>query len=131
MQTRQGVLRQLDQEWEEWQRAFTAVERSGDGEPVSRCSMASVPSERSSRESTSEAAPRSPTRSSWCSFVHAAEDDLAARTVLQAMMPAIKNLTSKFSTCGAWSSEETAAVSCRDVGAHSHVSQRKAPPEGG
>jgi hypothetical protein len=41
---------------------------------------------------------------------HAAEDDLAARTVLQAMMPAIKNLTSKFSTCGAWSSEETAAV---------------------
>lgn len=26
------------------------------------------------------------------------------------MMPAIKNLTSKFSTCGAWSAEETAAV---------------------
>ena len=29
-------------------------------------------------------------------------DDLAARTVLQAMMPAVKNLTAKFSTCGAW-----------------------------
>jgi hypothetical protein len=41
---------------------------------------------------------------------HAADDDLAARTVLQAMMPAIKNQTSKFSTCGAWSAEETAAV---------------------
>ena len=37
-------------------------------------------------------------------------DDLAARTVLQAMMPAMKNLTAKFSTCGAWSPEETAAV---------------------
>ena len=41
---------------------------------------------------------------------HAASDDLAARTVLQAMMPAVKNLTAKFSTCGAWSAEETAAV---------------------
>jgi hypothetical protein len=41
---------------------------------------------------------------------HATEDDLAARTVLQAMMPAVKNLTAKFSTCGAWSPEETAAV---------------------
>ncbi len=41
---------------------------------------------------------------------HAPTDDLAARTVLQAMMPAVKNLTSKFSTCGAWSAEETAAV---------------------
>jgi len=40
----------------------------------------------------------------------AATDDLAARTVLQAMMPAVKNLTAKFSTCGAWCAEETAAV---------------------
>lgn len=37
-------------------------------------------------------------------------DDLAARTVLQAMMPAVKRMTAKFSTCGAWSPEETAAV---------------------
>jgi hypothetical protein len=37
-------------------------------------------------------------------------DDLAARSVLQAMMPAVKNLTAKFTPCGAWSSEETAAV---------------------
>lgn len=37
-------------------------------------------------------------------------DDLAARTVLQAMMPAVKNLTAKFSTCGAWCADETAAV---------------------
>lgn len=40
----------------------------------------------------------------------APEDDLAGRTVLQAMMPAVKNLTAKFTPCGAWSSEETAAV---------------------
>lgn len=39
-----------------------------------------------------------------------ADDDLAARTVLQAMMPVVKRMTSKFSTCGAWSAEETAAV---------------------
>lgn len=39
-----------------------------------------------------------------------AQRPLAARTVLQAMMPAVKNLTAKFSTCGAWSPEETAAV---------------------
>lgn len=38
------------------------------------------------------------------------DDDLAARTVLQAMMPAMKRMTSTFSTCGAWSAEETAAV---------------------
>ena len=37
-------------------------------------------------------------------------DDLAARTVLQAMMPTMKRLTSRFATCGAWSAEETAAV---------------------
>ena len=41
---------------------------------------------------------------------HAPEDDLAARTALQAMMPAMKNLTAKFCTCGAWDSEETAAI---------------------
>lgn len=40
----------------------------------------------------------------------APDDDLAGRTVLQAMMPAVKNLTAKFTPCGAWSSEETAAV---------------------
>ena len=37
-------------------------------------------------------------------------DDLAARTVLQAMMPAVKSMTAKFSTCGAWCPDETAAV---------------------
>lgn len=40
----------------------------------------------------------------------APEDDLAARAVLQAMMPAMKRMTSTFSRCGAWSAEETAAV---------------------
>ena len=40
----------------------------------------------------------------------APDDDLAGRTVLQAMMPAVKNLTARFTPCGAWSSEETAAV---------------------
>ena len=40
----------------------------------------------------------------------ASDDDLAGRAVLQAMMPAVKNLTAKFTPCGAWSSEETAAV---------------------
>ena len=37
-------------------------------------------------------------------------DDFAARTALQALMPAVKRMTAKFSTCGAWCAEETAAV---------------------
>ena len=40
----------------------------------------------------------------------APDDELAGRTVLQAMMPAVKNLTAKITPCGAWTSEETAAV---------------------
>jgi len=37
-------------------------------------------------------------------------DDLAARTVLQAMMPAAKRLTATFASCGAWCRDETGLV---------------------
>jgi hypothetical protein len=110
MQTRQGVLRQLDQEWERMAESLygrRAVRGWGAGEPLfdgvrSLGALVERINERGRAEESDAII--------LVLLRHAAEDDLAARTVLQAMMPAIKNLTSKFSTCGAWSAEETAAV---------------------
>ncbi|MCB9387571.1 MAG: hypothetical protein H6517_07075 [Microthrixaceae bacterium] len=110
MQTGQGVLGQLDQEWERLAESVhgrRAVRGWGAGEPFfdgvrSLGALVERINERGRAEESDAII--------LVLLRHAAEDDLAARTVLQAMMPAIKNLTSKFSTCGAWSAEETAAV---------------------
>lgn len=110
MQTRQGVLRQLDQEWERMAESLygrRAVRGWGASEPLfdgvrSLGALVERINERGRAEESDAII--------LVLLRHAEKDDLAARTVLQAMMPAIKNLTSKFSTCGAWSSEETAAV---------------------
>jgi hypothetical protein len=105
-----GVLRQLDQEWARIASrpsGFRAVRRWAIGEP-------SLIGLRSPGELVERANERGHAEESDAVLLallrHANEDDLAARTVLQAMMPAVKNLTAKFSTCGAWSPEETAAV---------------------
>lgn len=110
MATGTGVLRQLDYEWERlarcprgrrslrhWASNEAVLIGSGNlGELVERVN------ERGHIEESDQMI--------LALLRYAAVDDLAARTVLQAMMPAVKNLTSKFSTCGAWSPEETAAV---------------------
>lgn len=104
-----GVLRQLDLEWE----------RIGKG-PRGRAALRRWASDdsclvglRSLDELVERVNERGNTARSDAILLalvrRAATDDLAARTVLQAMMPAVKNLTSKFSACGAWSAEETAA----------------------
>lgn len=110
MSTGTGVLRQLDQEWERIAsspRGRRAVRRWALGEPP----LAGLGSLGALVERANE---RGHVEESDAILLvllrHANEDDLAARTVLQAMMPAVKNLTAKFSTCGAWSPEETAAV---------------------
>lgn len=110
MNTGIGVLRQLDLEWERIADGVTgrrSVRRWGAGEPL----FAGIQSLRQIVDRANERG--HPDESDAMLLVllrHAATDDLAARTVLQAMMPAVKNLTSKFSTCGAWCAEETAAV---------------------
>ncbi len=110
MTRRIGVLRQLDQEWERIARSSrgrSAIRRWSMPEPSLRAfgSLEGVIERVNERGHVEE--------SDAILLVllrHAAADDLAARTVLQSMMPAMKNLTAKFSTCGAWSADETAAV---------------------
>jgi hypothetical protein len=105
-----GVLRQLDHEWESIvvrHRGSRAIRKWGAGESA-LCGM------RTLGEVIDRVNERGhPEESDAVLLIllrHAAADDLAARTVLQAMMPAVKRMTAKFSTCGAWSAEETAAV---------------------
>lgn len=96
MQTGQGVLGQLDQEWERLAESVhgrRAVRGWGAGEPFfdgvrSLGALVERINERGRAEESDAII--------LVLLRHAAEDDLAARTVLQAMMPAIKNLTSKF-----------------------------------
>jgi len=110
MSTGIGVLRQLDQEWERIANGPSgrrAVRRWALGQQslVGLGSLGAIIERVNERGHVEE--------SDAILLVllrHADGDDLAARTVLQAMMPAVKNLTAKFSTCGAWSPEETAAV---------------------
>lgn len=110
MQTGPGVLRQLDREWERIADSVAgrrAIRRWGAEELLfdGVRSLGALVERINERGHVVE--------SDAILLVllrHATEDDLAARTVLQAMMPAVKNLTAKFSTCGAWSPEETAAV---------------------
>jgi len=110
MQTGPGVLRQLDQEWERVADSVSgrrAIRRWGSDEPW----FHSVRSLGALVEWINERGHVEESDAILLALLrHSALDDLAARTVLQAMMPAVKNLTAKFSTCGAWSSEETAAV---------------------
>ena len=104
-----GVLRQLDLEWERIGNGLsgrTALRRwaSGDSHLGGVRTLDELVQRVNARGN--------PARSDAILLTlvsRAATDDLAARTVLQAMMPAVKNLTSKFSACGAWSAEETAA----------------------
>lgn len=105
-----GVLRQLDHEWERI--AVTppgsrAVRKWRVGEPA-LCGL------RTLAEVVDRVNERGHPEESDAVLLallrYAPTDDLAARTVLQAMMPATKRMTAKFSTCGAWSPEETAAV---------------------
>ncbi len=110
MDTGLGVLRQLDEEWGRIAGSLTgrrAVRRWAADQPalVGLRSLGALIERVNERGHVEE--------SDAILLVllrHAADDDLAARTVLQAMMPAVKNLTAKFSTCGAWCPEETAAV---------------------
>lgn len=110
MSTCTGVLVQLDREWEQIADGLAgrrAMRVWGEDEPL----FAGLRTLRQVIERVNERGHAE--RSDAILLVllrHASTDDLAARTVLQAMMPAVKNLTSKFSTCGAWSAEETAAV---------------------
>ena len=104
-----GVLRQLDLEWErigKGPRGRAALRRWASGDlPLGGLRSLDELVERVNERGN-------PARSDAILLAlvrRTATDDLAARTVLQAMMPAVKNLTSKFSTCGAWSAEETAA----------------------
>lgn len=105
-----GVLRELDREWEWLARSKAgrrALRRWGRGDPSLRrfSSVGALVAEVNERGHIDE--------SDAVLLVLlrlAPTDELAARTVLQAMIPAVKNLTAKFSTCGAWSPEETAAV---------------------
>ncbi len=110
MSTCTGVLVQLDREWEriaDSPAGRRAVRKWADEQPL----LAGV---RSLRQLVELVNVRGRAEESDAILLlvlrDAASDDLAARTVLQAMMPAVKNLTAKFSTCGAWSAEETAAV---------------------
>lgn len=110
MQTGPGVLRQLDREWERIADSVAgrrAVRRWGSEALLfdgvrSLGALVEQINERGHIEESDAML--------LALLKHAADDDLAARTVLQAMMPAVKSLTAKFSTCGAWSSEETATV---------------------
>jgi hypothetical protein len=110
MSTCTGVLVQLDREWEQIADSLAgrrAVRRWAKDEPV----LAGVRSLRHVVDRVNERGHADRSDAILLVLVrHAATDDLAARTVLQAMMPAVKSMTSKFSTCGAWSAEETAAV---------------------
>ena len=110
MSTCTGILVQLDREWERIADAAAgrrAVRRWAEAEPL----LADVRSLRELVELVNERGHAERSDAILLVLVSgAATDDLAARTVLQAMMPAAKNLTSKFSRCGAWSAEETAAV---------------------
>ena len=105
-----GVLVQLDREWEriaDSPAGRRAVRRWAEREPL----LAGVRSLRQLVELVNVRGRAEESDAILLVVLHdAASDDLAARTVLQAMMPAVKNLTAKFSTCGAWSAEETAAV---------------------
>lgn len=110
MQTGPGVLRQLDREWERIADSVAgrrAVRRWGSEELL----FDGVRSLGALVERINERGHVEESDAMLLALLrHSAMDDLAARTVLQAMMPAVKNLTAKFSTCGAWSPEETAAV---------------------
>lgn len=105
-----GVLVQLDREWERIADSSVgrrAVRTWAEGEPR----LGGVRTLRQLVERVNERGHPEESDAILLILVgHAVADDLAARTVLQAMMPAVKSLTSKFSTCGAWSAEETAAV---------------------
>lgn len=103
-----GVLRQLDREWKEIGGGGRGALRRWAAEDPSFVGFDSVGSlvdkvNERGRTEESDALLLALLR-------EAPLDDLAARTVLQAMMPAVKNLTAKFSTCGAWCADETAAV---------------------
>ena len=110
MQTGPGVLRQLDREWERIADSVAgrrAIRRWGPDESL----FDGVRSLGALVERINERGHVEESDAMLLALLrHSAMDDLAARTVLQAMMPAVKNLTAKFSTCGAWSPEETAAV---------------------
>lgn len=110
MSTCTGVLVQLDREWEQIADSLPgrrAMRRWAKDEPV----LAGVRSLRDLVDRVNERGHADRSDAILLVLIrHAATDDLAARTVLQAMMPAVKSITSKFSTCGAWSAEETAAV---------------------
>lgn len=105
-----GVLGQLDREWDRLADCSVgrrAVRTWAVGEPL-------LAGARSLRQLVERVNERGHAEESDAILLillrHASTDDVAARTVLQAMMPAVKNMTSRFSTCGAWSAEETAAV---------------------
>ena len=105
-----GVLRQLDREWERIggsARGRVALRRWAESEPalVDMRSLAEVVERINERGN-----PKGSDAMLFALVRVAATEDLAARTVLQAMMPSVKNLTVKFCTCGAWCPEETAAV---------------------
>ena len=105
-----GVLRQLDREWERIggsARGRVAIRRWAESEPalVGMRSLAEVVERINERGN-----PKGSDAMLFALVSVAATEDLAARTVLQAMMPSVKNLTVKFGTCGAWCPEETAAV---------------------
>ena len=110
MSTCTGVLVQLDREWEriaDSPAGRRAVRRWAEREPL----LVGV---RSLRQLVELVNVRGRAEESDAILLEvlrdAASDDLAARTVLQAMMPAVKSMTARFTPCGAWSSEETAAV---------------------
>lgn len=110
MNTGTGVLGQLDREWDriaDCPAGRRAVRTWADGEAL----LAGVRSLRQLVERVNERGHAEESDAILLILLrHAPTDDLAARTVLQAMMPAVKKMTSKFSTCGAWAAEETAAV---------------------
>lgn len=105
-----GVLRQLDQEWERSADSAIGrrtVRRWRDDDPL----LAGLRSPAHVVDRINERGHADESDAILLVLLRRApSDDIAARTVLQAMMPAVKNLTAKFSTCGAWSPEETAAV---------------------
>ncbi|MCZ7537418.1 MAG: hypothetical protein M5T61_16905 [Acidimicrobiia bacterium] len=79
--TRQGVLRQLDQEWNEWQKARPRPSSSPRIQEPSEPLFDGIHSLRMLvEESTSEAATDAVRRNHLVLLRHAVDDDLAART---------------------------------------------------
>jgi len=110
MSSAMGILERLDLEWEQIARG-PAARRALRRWAVTSPSLADFASIAALVEKVNERGHPEESDAVLLALLQVAPvDDLAGRTVLQAMMPAVKNLTAKFTPCGAWSSEETAAV---------------------